>query len=76
MKKMSKIKISKSPGPDSVHPRVLKELRDELVTPLSTIFETSINSGELPNAWKLANITALYKKKVTGIVQKITDPSV
>ena len=62
LKKLNKIKISKSPGPDSIHPRVLRELSQELVTPLSLIFETSVRTGTLPNAWKQANITALHKK--------------
>ena len=63
LKKLNKIKISKSPGPNSIHPRVLRELSQELVTPLSLIFfETSVWTGTLPNAWKQANITALHKK--------------
>ena len=56
------MKISKSPGPDEIHPRVLYELRDIISLPLSIIFETSVNSGQMPDDWKIAEIVAIYKK--------------
>ena len=59
---LSKIKVSKSPGPDGVHPRVLFELRDVLCQPLSFIFKASYCTGVLPDEWKTANITAIHKK--------------
>ena len=68
-KKLDKLNISKSPGPDGIHPRILKELSNTISTPLSVIFQTSIDTGELPEDWKCANITALSKKgnkKVAG----------
>ena len=36
--KLSKLKISKSPGPDGIHPRVFHEARDELALPLSILY--------------------------------------
>lgn len=68
-KKLDKLKISKSPGPDSIHPRVLNELADIIAKPLSIIFETSVTESRLPEDWKCANITAIHKKgdrKVAG----------
>ena len=62
LKKLQKLKISKSPGPDGMHPRVLKEIRDSLVTPLTILFQNSLKLGTLPKAWKEANITAIFKK--------------
>ena len=59
------LKISKSPGPDGMHPRVLSELRTVLVSPLLVIFQTSVRTGSLPaawNMWKDANISAIHKK--------------
>ncbi|XP_053393686.1 uncharacterized protein LOC128555436 [Mercenaria mercenaria] len=35
---------------------------DTLAKPVFTIFENSIRTGTLPNAWKTANITAIFKK--------------
>ena len=61
-KTLSKLKIGKSPGPDGIHPRVLKELLEVISLPLTIIFKTSIAHGKLPDEWKNANVTALYKK--------------
>ena len=62
IKKLDKLKISKSPGPDGMHPRVLSELRTVLVSPLLVIFQTSVRTGSLPAAWKDANTSAIHKK--------------
>ena len=60
--KLNKLKINKSPGPDSMHPRVLHEVREALVKPFTTIFKCSVRTGTLPGPWKDANITAIHKK--------------
>ncbi|BHF85091.1 hypothetical protein SprV_1002824900 [Sparganum proliferum] len=52
---------SKSPGPDEIPPKLLKELASELSVPLSILFQTSFDTGTLPIDWKLAHITPLYK---------------
>ena len=61
-KLLNKLKPSKSPGPDGLHPRVLKELSSTLCNPLCLLFNTSLNSGTLPAEWKKATITAIFKK--------------
>ncbi|GAB0203202.1 hypothetical protein GRJ2_002785800 [Grus japonensis] len=53
---------SKSMGPDGIHPRVLGELADVIVRPLSIIFQRSWESGEVPVDWKLANVVPIFKK--------------
>ena len=45
-----------------MHPRVLKEIKDSLVRPLTLIFQNSLRLTTLPPAWHEANITAIYKK--------------
>ena len=59
---IDKLKVNKSPGPDTISPRILKEGKNELVKPLSLIFNKSLQSGSVPDEWKLANVTPIFKK--------------
>ena len=52
----------KSPGPDGVHPRILRECASELVSPLFILFSRSLQSGRILVEWKEANITPIHKK--------------
>ena len=61
-KLLSQLKINKSCGPDGLHPYFLKTLHEELKTPLIIIFNNTLETGELPDRWKEANISAIYKK--------------
>ena len=60
--KLENLTLTKSPGPDTLHPRILYEIRHEIVQPLKILFETSYTTGMLPSDWRSANITAIYKK--------------
>nr|XP_047127752.1 uncharacterized protein LOC124808609 [Hydra vulgaris] len=53
---------NKSLGCDNISPYVLKHCAEGLSKPLSLIFKKSIHSGKLPELWKSANITPLFKK--------------
>ncbi len=61
-KKLKKLKVGKSPGPDNIHPYVLHELHEILAQPLAMIFRYSVQNGKLPKEWKDAYISAIYKK--------------
>jgi len=62
LKMLEKHNVSKSQGPDGLHPRILHETRTEITTPLKLIFEASLKLKELPHDWVNANIFAVYKK--------------
>ena len=50
-----------SPGPDGIHPRILKECAIALALPYSILFSTSFSAGSLPPSWKQAIIHPIYK---------------
>jgi len=52
----------KSMGPDGIHPKVLKELVEELAKPLSIIYQQSWLTGEVPDDGRIASMTPIYKK--------------
>ena len=62
LKKLNGLNISKSPGPDLVNAKILKELAEPIVPVLLIILKTSYESRRLPSKWKEANISAIYKK--------------
>ena len=61
-KKLLKLKSNKSPGPDSIHPRVLHDTAETIALLIMLIFRTSIKTKCLPHDWKVANISAIFKK--------------
>ncbi|KFP37812.1 RNA-directed DNA polymerase from mobile element jockey, partial [Chlamydotis macqueenii] len=58
------LKVHKSMGPGEIHPRVLRELVDEVAKPLAIVFEKSWWSGEVPDDWKRGIITLIFKKGI------------
>ena len=62
LKLLKQLDTTKTPGPDGIHPVVLRELSDVIAAPLQIIFNTSLQTGQLPSVWKQANISAIFKK--------------
>ena len=63
VKKILKVlNISKSHGPDGIHPKLLKSLSDcpDFVASLTQMLQSCYNAGLIPRIWKDANITALH----------------
>ena len=52
----------KATGPDQVSPRLLKETAKQISPALTLLFQASINQVKVPEEWKSANITPLFKK--------------
>ena len=51
-----------SMGPDGIHPMVLKSCQNHLAYPIYLIFMKSLNTGQVPSAWKSSNIVPIYRK--------------
>ena len=62
LKILQKLKIDKSPGPDKIHPRLLKELANALKKPLTILFNYSMENMYVPTEWREAVISAIFKK--------------
>ena len=60
--KIEKLNPYKSPGPDGFLPRVLREVSRQVAPHLTIVFNKSLESGVIPEDWKLANVTPIYKK--------------
>ena len=61
-KTLKKMKDNKSPGVDEIPPKLLKEIVDQISTPLAKLFNLSLEERIVPSEWKEANITPLFKK--------------
>ena len=61
-KKVLQMKSRSSPGPDKITPIVLKECIELLKLPLSILFNMSIQEGVVPDDWRIANVTPIFKK--------------
>ena len=59
---LRKLDAHKSMGPDGLHPRVLRELVDVVVKPLSIILWQSWLTGDVLVDWRLANAMPIFKK--------------
>ena len=62
LKKLKELKINKSPDLDDLHPRLLFELCTIIAKPLAKLYTLSHNSGLIPNNWKIAHVTPLFKE--------------
>ena len=79
------MKDNKSPGVDGIPPKLLKEIVEQISTPLAKLFNLSPEEGIVPSEWKVANITPLFKKgsrnkpenyrpvRLTSVVRKLLE---
>ena len=59
---LEKLKTDKSPGTDEIHPKFLKEVKEEVGGILAHIMEQSMKTGEIPQDWRDALIVPIFKK--------------
>jgi hypothetical protein len=60
---IKRIKLKSVPGPDQIPSRFLKKFSLALCKPLQIIFQTSFNNGVLPDIWKQATVSPVFKGK-------------
>ena len=61
-KTIKKLKNKSSAGPDKIGTKMLKEGVDLLKFPLSMLFNLSTQTGIVPEDWKEANVSPIFKK--------------
>ena len=54
----------KAAGLDNLTSRILKKLHNEIAPMLSDIFNTSLREGKVPDDWRNASVTPVYKKGI------------
>ena len=61
-KNLGQLKENTAPGPDRLSPKLLKEIKMEIREPLCSIFNRSLQDSSVPEDWKIANVTPIFKK--------------
>ena len=61
-KLLQDLKPNKAPGPDQIPNLVLKECASNLAPAIATMFQLSLDTGDLPSDWLNANIAPVHKK--------------
>ena len=62
IERLDKLDCNKSSGADGISQFVLKNCSNQISVALEIIFKKSFNESEIPEQWREANITPLFKK--------------
>ena len=60
---LDNLNINKPGGPDEISPKLIKTFGHHLVKPLTLLFNKSLQLGQVPCQWKMANVSAIFKGK-------------
>jgi hypothetical protein len=66
-KKIQSLRKDSAPGPDNIHPHLMRETKRQISVPLSKIFRKSIDTGQVPKDWKIARVTPIFKKGIKSL---------
>ena len=61
-KLLADLDVTKATGPDDIPSRILKMGAAEIAPALTTIFRRSLETGSLPDDWRRAYISPIFKK--------------
>ena len=70
-KLLGNLKPHKAAGPGNISGTVLRELRNAITPVITKIFQKYLDTKELPEEWRSANVAAIFKKG-KGIWQATT----
>ena len=56
------LNVHKASGPDGLNARVLKECSNEISPILALIYNESLSRGDVPDKWRQANVSPVFKK--------------
>ena len=68
---LKQLDTNKSPGHDGIPTRLLKEAAAELAPSLATLYNLSFQRGDIPQDWKDATVSPIYKKGAKTSLQTI-----
>ena len=60
---------NKAHGQDNISIKMIQMCGESIITPLMLIIESSINSGQFPDSWKLGNVIPVHKKESKNVVK-------
>ena len=63
LKHIGKLKDNTAAGTDELGSTFIKKLAGSLALPLMMLFRKSMETGEVPEQWREANVTAIFEKK-------------
>jgi len=66
MKKLEKLRQDKAPGADDIQPRYPKEIAEHICHALTIIHRKSLDQGVIPEDWRIANVSPIFKKGSRG----------
>ena len=61
-KLLDRLNVHKASGPDRLNARVLKECSNEISPILALIYNESLARGDVPDEWRQANVSPVFKK--------------
>ena len=62
LKALKGLKTNKAAGLDEIPALLLHEVAEEIAEPITHLFRTSLAEGHIPDNWRKANITPIFKK--------------
>ena len=68
-KEILSLNINKSCGPDEINPRMLTERVDFIASPLALLMNKTLEYGSLPQDWKIAFVSPIYKKGARNVAE-------